>query len=105
LDAVVSDGDTRRVPGLTFSLQIVEITSSPGVPSSSVMMENWLTSIKQLKMSTRFIKLLRTLTIFPREQWFAFEHLSEYATGTPDIHGDVVLLPRQHDFWRTIVAC
>lgn len=29
---------------LTFSLQIVEITSSGGVPNNSVMIENWWTS-------------------------------------------------------------
>ena len=29
---------------LTFSLQIVSMTSSGGVPSNSVMIENWLTS-------------------------------------------------------------
>lgn len=34
-----------RLQGLTFSLQMVWMTSSGGVPRSSVMMENWLTSI------------------------------------------------------------
>lgn len=29
---------------LTFSLQMVWMTSSGGVPNNSVMMENWLTS-------------------------------------------------------------
>ena len=32
----------------TFSEQMVWMTSSGGVPSNSVMMENWLTSVKRL---------------------------------------------------------
>lgn len=35
-----------RIAGLTFSLAMVCMTSSGGVPSSSVMIENWLTSDK-----------------------------------------------------------
>lgn len=41
---VVSGYTATRGTVPTFSLQIVSMTSSGGVPSNSVMMENWLTS-------------------------------------------------------------
>ena len=43
-------------------------------------------------------------TIFTREQWFSFQHLRKYASGTPDVDRNIVLLPGQHDFWSTIVT-
>lgn len=46
-----------------------------------------------------------TRTVFSREQGSSFEHLCKDATRAPNIDGDVVLLPCEHDFWSTIVSC
>lgn len=43
--------------------------------------------------------------ILAREERLPLEHLSKNATCTPDIDFDVVFLPREHDFWCTIVSC
>jgi len=42
--------------------------------------------------------------VFSREQRLALEHLGEDASCTPDIHLDIVLLPCEHDFWRSVVS-
>ena len=45
------------------------------------------------------------LTIFPGEQRSSFQHLRENASRTPDIHGIVILLPRQHDLGGAVIPC
>jgi hypothetical protein len=42
--------------------------------------------------------------VFSGEQRLALEHLSENASCTPDVHLDVVLLPREHNLGRTVVT-
>lgn len=42
--------------------------------------------------------------IFPRKQGFALQHLRKYTSRTPDVHLNIVLLPREHDLRRTIVS-
>jgi hypothetical protein len=46
-----------------------------------------------------------TRTIFAREERLALEHLREDAAGTPDVHGNIVFLPCEHDLWCTVVSC
>lgn len=77
------------------------MTSSGGVPSSSVIMENWLTSINCVRGENGTVSVL---TVFPGEQWFAFEHLREYTTCAPNVDGDIVLLPGQHNLRRTVIS-
>jgi hypothetical protein len=38
------------------------------------------------------------------EQRLALEHLGENAAGAPDVHLDVVFLPREHDLRRPVVS-
>lgn len=42
--------------------------------------------------------------ILPREQRLPLQHLRKDASRTPDVDLDIVLLPRQHDLGRTVVA-
>lgn len=42
--------------------------------------------------------------ILPREQRLPLQHLGKDAARAPDIDLDVVLLPRQHDLGRAVVA-
>lgn len=42
--------------------------------------------------------------IFARKQRFALQHLGKYASGAPDVHLDIILLPCEHDLRRTIVS-
>lgn len=42
--------------------------------------------------------------ILPRKQWLPLQHLGKDAARAPDIDLDVVLLPRQHDLGRAVVA-
>ena len=42
--------------------------------------------------------------IFSREQWFALQHLCEDAARTPDINLHIVLLPCEHNLWRSVVS-
>ena len=42
-------------------------------------------------------------TVLAREQWLSLEHLCKDATRTPDVHRDVVLLPREHDLGCAVV--
>lgn len=86
------------------------MTSSGGVPSSSVMIENWCTSAggkNAVKQEIFSLKAghLETLTVFAWEQWLTLQHLGKYTPGTPNINRDVVLLPREHDLWCAIVPC
>lgn len=39
------------------------------------------------------------------EEGLAFEHLGKDASCTPDVDGNVVLLPGEHDFGSTVVSC
>ena len=64
---------------------MVAMTSSGGVPSSSVMIENWWTSIARTVRHT-FVTPSFELTIFSWEQGLALEHLGKDAAGTPDVH-------------------
>lgn len=41
--------------------------------------------------------------ILAREEGFALEHLGEDAAGAPDVHLDVVLLPREHDLGGAVI--
>src|SRR5947209_2792331 len=43
--------------------------------------------------------------VFPREKRFSVQHFSKDAPSTPDIHFNIVFLPRKHDFRRSIVSC
>ena len=43
--------------------------------------------------------------VLAREEWLALEHLCKDTTCTPDIDLDVVFLPCEHDFWRSVVSC
>lgn len=89
----------------TFSLPIVLITSSGGVPRSSVMIENWFTSIKKVvKQKARELDVVpkhpakqthclddhswlspARLTILSGEQRLTLQHLCENTSHTPDI--------------------
>ena len=42
--------------------------------------------------------------VLARKQGLALEHLGEDAAGTPDVHFDIVLLPREHDLGGAVVA-
>lgn len=46
----------------------------------------------------------RSLTVFSWEQRFAFQHLRENTTCRPNIDGDVVFLPSEHDFRSSVVS-
>lgn len=119
----------------TFSLQIVWMTSSGGVPSNSVMMENWFTSASartirdQLPVLAPQLLIRRSnelkLTILAREERPSLEHLRKDTASTPDIHcshvvsdpfpclqahrrgrtSHVVLLPGEHDLGCAVVPC
>ena len=39
------------------------------------------------------------------EKRLALEHLGKDATSTPDVHLDIILLPRQHDLRSAVVSC
>lgn len=39
------------------------------------------------------------------EERLALEHFGEDASGTPDVDGNVVLLPGEHDLGSTVVSC
>jgi len=41
--------------------------------------------------------------ILAREERLSFKHLGEDATGAPNIHLNVVLLPREHDLGSPVV--
>ena len=43
--------------------------------------------------------------VFPWEQRFSFKHFRKYTSRTPDIHLNIILLPREHNLWRTVVPC
>jgi hypothetical protein len=43
--------------------------------------------------------------IFSWEEWLSLKHLCENAACAPDVHLDIILLPREHDFRRTVVSC
>ena len=43
--------------------------------------------------------------ILAREQRLALEHLGENAARAPDIHLNVVLLPREHNLRCSVVSC
>lgn len=87
--------------GRTFSLAMVSMTSSGGVPRSSVIIENWFTST--LRQSTEK-KRKETRTVLSREQRLPLQHLRKYATSTPDVNGHIVLLPCQHNLRGTIIS-
>lgn len=64
------------------------------------MMENWLTSAHQLRRNY----YRERLTILAWEERLSFQHFSENASRAPDVDGDVVLLPCQHDLGGTVVS-
>lgn len=110
----------------TFSLQMVAITSSGGVPKSSVMIENWWTSVAGHRLgSVDFhigTSMFLLLTIFSWEQWISLQHFGKDTTSTPYIDYatwirnikiftmqhftcHIVLLPCQHNLWCSIISC
>lgn len=42
--------------------------------------------------------------IFSWEQWLPFQHLCEDTTSTPNVDFHVVLLPRKHDLWGSVIS-
>jgi hypothetical protein len=42
--------------------------------------------------------------IFSWKQWLPFQHFCEDAPCTPDIDLNIILLPGEHDFWRSVVS-
>jgi len=42
--------------------------------------------------------------ILAGEERLALQHLGEDATSTPDVHLDIVFLPREHDLGRPVVS-
>lgn len=42
--------------------------------------------------------------ILARKERLALQHLRENAAGAPDINLNVILLPRKHDFWGSVVS-
>ena len=84
---------------------MVSMTSSGGVPSSSVMIENWLTSVKpSIHSEMRIRKTIASRTVFPREQRLALEHLREYTARAPYVDRNIILLPGQHDLRGAVVS-
>ena len=43
--------------------------------------------------------------VFPWEQRLSFKHFCKYTSRTPDIHLNIILLPCEHNLWRTVVPC
>jgi hypothetical protein len=87
----------------TFSDAIVWITSSGGVPRSSVMIENWFTSARRAQRGASRRRGRKARTVLAGEERLALEHLREDAADGPDVDRDVVLLPREHDLRRAVV--
>lgn len=86
------------------------------------MIENWLTSTYH-RMSTKAVVLqMSRLTVLAWEKRLSFQHFRKDATRTPDIDcrlsslapayhssrtkltSDIVLLPSQHDFRRSVIS-
>lgn len=44
------------------------------------------------------------LTVLAREERLAFEHFGENAPRAPDVDCDIVLLPCEHNFRRSVVS-
>ncbi len=86
----------------TFSLQMVSITSSGGVPSNSDDRE--LVDVCVYRSQRWNVCKQRQRTILPREERFPLQHLSKDTPCTPNIYRDVVFLPREHDLGSPIIA-
>ena len=43
--------------------------------------------------------------ILPGEQGSPFQHLGKYTASTPDVHLDIILLPREHNLGGAVVSC
>jgi len=83
---------------------MVSITSSGGVPSSSVIIENWFTS-RFTKLSEAWNKALAARrTILSGKEGLALKHLGENASRAPNIDGNIIFLPREHDLGGPIIT-
>jgi hypothetical protein len=56
-------------------------------------------STKQLRDDGELVHV-----VLSREKRLALEHLSENAARAPDINLHIVLLPREHDLWCSVVS-
>jgi hypothetical protein len=43
--------------------------------------------------------------IFSWKKWLSLKHLCENTACTPDVHLDIILLPREHNLRRAVVSC
>lgn len=93
----------RKFASRTFSLHMVSITSSGGVPSSSVIIENWFTSTFTTLRGVEQSWAARR-TILSRKEGLAFKHLGENASRAPNVDGNIVFLPREHDLGSPIIT-
>jgi hypothetical protein len=41
--------------------------------------------------------------IFSRKERLSLQHFRKYTPGTPDINFDIILLPREHNFWSSVI--
>ena len=82
---------------------MVSITSSGGVPRSSVIIENWFTSVRTALRELEQSCAARR-TILSGKEGLALKHLSENASRAPDVDGDIVFLPREHDLGGPIIT-
>jgi hypothetical protein len=82
---------------------MVSITSSGGVPSSSVIIENWFTSTFTTLRGVEQSWTARR-TILSRKEGLAFKHLGENASRAPNVDGNIVFLPREHDLGGPIIT-
>ena len=82
---------------------MVSITSSGGVPSSSVIIENWFTSMVTTLRGVEQSWAARR-TILSRKEGLALEHLGENTSRAPNVDGNIVFLPREHDLRGAIIS-
>jgi len=89
---------------IAVSGDVSEITPHIGHMCSHVFTADGLDNV--IRGSTQQLRNDGELVdvVLSREQRLALEHLSEDASCTPDIHLDIVLLPCEHDFWRSVVS-
>lgn len=68
------------------------------------MIENWCTSVHPRQHSPSTTRKRVGRTILAGKERLALEHLGEDAACGPDVDGDVVFLPGEHDFGGAVVA-
>ena len=93
----------RKFAQRTFSLQMVSITSSGGVPSSSVIIENWFTSVHRISDAGSDVLAVRR-TILSGEERLSLKHLGENAPCAPNVDSNIVFLPREHNLGGPIIS-